>query len=445
VRRTAQRRLREREINVICVVDLYNEGVDIPEVDTVLFLRPTESLTVFLQQLGRGLRLHDDKECLTVLDFIGGQHQRFRFAERFKALLNDHTKSVRGEIEHGFPHVPVGCAIRLERVAQQHVLDNIRQALQQGTARLARELREYAAEMGRVPRFTEFVEHFGLDSYDIYRPELSWTRLLRRSGLLDSPPEPDEDRLTGGLRRFQHVDDAALIQTLLATLPGDVEPDERDRRRLAMAHFSLWGRDSGITSLQESRLRLQRNPHHLKELLELLQYQLTRISSVAPAVEIPFLCPLTLHASYTRDEILAGLGVWTLAAQPDLREGVKYLPDLPADIFLFTLNKTEKDYSPTTMYQDYAISESLIHWQSQSTTSAQSPTGRRYVEHRPRGHTILLFARENKSERGLAAPYHFLGPADYVSHEGSRPMSVTWHLRHPLPARLLRRFMRLAV
>lgn len=167
--------------------------------------------------------------------------------------------------------------------------------------------------------------------------------------------------------------------------------------------------------------------------------------SVPPTASLPFLCPLVLHASYTRDEILAALGVWSLDARPEMREGVKHLPALPADIFLFTLNKTEKDYSPTTMYQDYAISDSLIHWQSQSTTSDRSETGRRYIEHRARRHTILLFARENKHEHGLAAPYSFLGPADYVSHEGSRPMSVTWHLRHPLPARLLRRFQRLAV
>ena len=70
-RKSAKQLLVSGEIRFIFVVDIYNEGVDIPEVNTVLFLRPTESLTVFLQQLGRGLRLSEDKECLTVLDFIG--------------------------------------------------------------------------------------------------------------------------------------------------------------------------------------------------------------------------------------------------------------------------------------------------------------------------------------------------------------------------------------
>ncbi len=72
-------------------MDIYNEGVDIPEINTVLFLRPTESLTVFLQQLGRELRLAEGKECLTVLDFIDQARKRYNFAEKFNALLSNTT------------------------------------------------------------------------------------------------------------------------------------------------------------------------------------------------------------------------------------------------------------------------------------------------------------------------------------------------------------------
>ncbi len=90
-RNSVQRRLRDKDIHFIFVVDLYNEGVDIPEVNTILFLRPTESMTVFLQQLGRGLRLCDGKECLTVLDFVGRQHANYRFDTKYRALICDVT------------------------------------------------------------------------------------------------------------------------------------------------------------------------------------------------------------------------------------------------------------------------------------------------------------------------------------------------------------------
>ena len=98
------------------------------------------------------------------------------------------------------------------------------------------------------------------------------------------------------------------------------------------------------------------------------------------------------------------------------------------------------------MYEDYAISPELFHWQSQSTTSADSPTGKRYIEHRKQGYTPLLFVRERKKlPSGLAAPYAFLGPAEYVSHQGSRPISIVWKLQHPIPPRVLRPLARQSV
>jgi hypothetical protein len=122
------------------------------------------------------------------------------------------------------------------------------------------------------------------------------------------------------------------------------------------------------------------------------------------------------------------------------------LPASKVDAFFVTLHKTAEAYSPTTMYEDYAISPELFHWQSQSTTSADSPTGQRYIHHREQGHTPLLFVREHKVQPGgLAAPYAFLGPAEYVSHTGSRPISIIWRMRYPIPMRLLRPIARQAV
>jgi hypothetical protein len=128
-----------------------------------------------------------------------------------------------------------------------------------------------------------------------------------------------------------------------------------------------------------------------------------------------------------------------------VREGVKYLPSLKTDVFFITLNKSDKDYSPTTMYDDYSISESLFHWQSQSTTADTSATGQRYIHHKARGSHVLLFVREHKNELGNASPYTFLGEADYVSHEGSRPMSITWRLHKPIPAKFLKKTNKLVV
>jgi len=221
--------------------------------------------------------------------------------------------------------------------------------------------------------------------------------------------------------------------------------DPLDERRLMMMDLDLWGRGRLPDTAAEGLERLDANPGLRDELRELLAYRLGRIGSVAHRLELPFPCPLSLHAPYTRDEVLAALGHWTRGRQREMREGVLHLPEIRADAFFVTLHKTEAHFSPTTMYRDYAVNERLFHWQSQSTTSADSPTGWRYIEHEARRHTVLLFVREHRGRHGLSDPFVFLGPARYVGHAGSRPMSITWELVHPLPARLYRQLARLAV
>ena len=184
----------------------------------MLFLRPTESLTVFLQQLGRGLRLSEDKECLTVLDFVGQAHRNFRFDLRYRALLTDPSVRVDEQVEHGFTHLPAGCTILMERVARQHVLENVRQALRQTRSTLVRELREVQAALGRLPTLGEFLERAGIEPDDLYRRDLSFTRLCVEAGLAVPLAEPDEAQLTRGLRRIAHIGDAEQIRCLAAWL-----------------------------------------------------------------------------------------------------------------------------------------------------------------------------------------------------------------------------------
>ena len=111
--------LRNGLVHYLCVVDIFNEGVDIPEVDTVLFLRPTDSLTIFLQQLGRGLRLFPGKTELTVLDFVSQAHKKYDFASKFRALTLRPEKNIAQQIADGFTLLPAGCSIIMEKQARQ--------------------------------------------------------------------------------------------------------------------------------------------------------------------------------------------------------------------------------------------------------------------------------------------------------------------------------------
>ncbi len=113
--RTRSTTCKAGRILAVFTVDVFNEGVDIPEVNTVLFLRPTESATVFLQQLGRGLRLAPDKAVLTALDFVGHHRTEFRFDQRYRALTGSTRARLHRDIEQGFPFLPSGTQIVLDR------------------------------------------------------------------------------------------------------------------------------------------------------------------------------------------------------------------------------------------------------------------------------------------------------------------------------------------
>ncbi len=182
----------------------------------------------------------------------------------------------------------------------------------------------------------------------------------------------------------------------------------------------------------------------LQEVIDLLQYQYEKIDFIDQPVEVGFDCPLDLHCTYTRDQLLVTMDFMKPAT---VREGVKWLPEKNLDVFFVTLNKADKDYSPTTMYKDYSINEHLFHWQSQSTTTAHSKTGQRYIHHRQQGSRVLLFVREFKNDRisNGAAAYTYLGTANYVSHEGDRPMNIIWDLDHPIPAKYLKKTSKLLV
>jgi len=432
-RRAALKALRSLDINIIFAVDLFNEGLDIPEVDTVLFLRPTESATVFLQQLGRGLRLTPGKSVLTALDFVGHQHRKFRFDRRFRALTGVSGKTLERQVEHGFPFLPSGSQIVLDPVARDVVLENVRQQVKPTWRNLVSELRDHP-----TPNLKVFLEATGRSLEDVLRTNRSWTTLRRDAGMLSRPEGEFEQHLRKRMRAFAHLDDATRRQTysaLLGESPRTVSTAER--RLAAMLFYSLFPDGGGFPNI-DAGLEIIKGEPVLEELRQVIDIAFDRAHRVTyPLGDIePALAevPLQLHASYSREEILAALG-WTSSGRTPstMREGVAWCPDINTDAFLITLKKTETDYSPTTMYRDFALNSELFHWESQSTTSSASPTGQRYIHHRERGSHVLLFVREQKECTLGASPYVFLGPADYVSHEGDRPMAITWKLRHPMP------------
>ena len=301
-REQLNRKLAKGKINYLFVVDIFNEGVDIPEVDVVLFLRPTESLTIFLQQLGRGLRLYPGKLLLTVFDFVAQLNKNYDFTSRFRSLMVRKDKSVVDQVKDGFTLLPHGCSIHMEEKAQQYVLENIKAAVY-NRRRLIQELRSY----DHIPTIKEFIENNGQD--------------------------------------------VALEQ----------------------------------------------------------------------------------YGCYTREEIFTIFG--RQAAEKRMQgsvSGVFNIEERNTELLFVTLNKSNKDFSVSTMYDDYVVSERQFHWKSKNTDTHEG-RGKRYVEQAINKKKFLLFVRADKTDGfNNTCPFYCFGLVDYISSRDDKPMSIDWHMHHPI-------------
>ena len=439
-RRRAPERLARGEVAALVTCDLYNEGVDLPMVDTLLLLRPTQSPVLFQQQIGRGLRLAPGKEGCLILDFVGRHRQDFRFDR----LLSTLTGLPRGQlveaVDMGFSSLPPGCHIHLQRQAREQVLGSLRRLVQHNWRRLRTELQAYAALRGRNNvRLASFLREQAIELNDLYRNagRSGWANLKRDAGLLAAPAGPEDDYFGRRFGDLLHLDDPARTDLLLkvAEPTASYAPQTASEQRLLqMLAYQVDGQTHQKGSGESFLERLRAQPEHLAELAELgevLQSKSRLRQRAIPGLED---CPLCLHAAYGVREILTAVGWLSAERRTPFQAGVLALHDRKQELLFVTLDKRE-GYHAKIAYHDYAISAERFHWQSQNAAGPQTPAGRRYLDSPGNGWGFQLFVRTAKGQ-----PYRACGPVVLEQAEGNKPMSIHWRLEVPLPGRLFREF-----
>ncbi len=433
LRASAPRRLREREVNVLCTCDLYNEGVDLPFVDTLLLLRPTTSATLFVQQIGRGLRLFTGKTSCLILDFIGQHRAEFRFDGVYSAITGIPRGRLERSVRDGFPYLPSGCVFQLDAVARERVLTSLKLAVATAAV-LTRELRDMTAAGSDVTLAT-FLDANGREVEDVYRAG-GWTTLRGRAGVGEKVDEATTE-MSERLQLLLHTDDAARL-ALWKSAGATPSTAPSYLRRLTMLEFQLNHRGVLRDPNQGAGWLFDRSPIR-EELSQLADVLSERIGLAEERYPVPE-WPLALHRHYKRREIVAGVGF----VKPGKKgvtpqSGILMLQDQNREILLVTLDKSASSFSPTTRYRDYAISPTLFHWETQAAASASRPSGRRYLESPGNGWSFFLFVRSDPD-----AAYAFLGPVRLESSTGDRPIGITWRLDHAMAGALFDRFATLA-
>ena len=437
IRKNAAKNLTDGNIKVIFTVDLFNEGVDIPQINTILFLRPTESLTIFLQQLGRGLRISEGKECLTVLDFIGQSNKNYKFADKYRALIGKTKKSVESYVKDGFVSLPKGCFIKLEKQAKEYVLRNIK-GLKNNKDVLIGKIKYFENDTGEKLNLKNFLKYNNISLDEFYNGKRTFSRLCAEAEIIQDFQYENEEVLNKRIVNLLSMDSPKLIEFSRKYINNtDMNLNKEDLILRNMLYYTFYVKNperEGISSIKEGIEKIISNRLVKEEILDILDILYEEINCVPIKNSYDFICPLEVHCKYTQAQILAGLEYYREDFYGPMLEGVKYFKDKDLDIFFITLNKSEKDFSELTLYEDYAISENLFHWQSQHKDTEKSKNVQRYVNSNGR---VSLFVREYKTENGKASPYIYLGECTHVSHQGNNPVSFIWKLKNNIPGKFI--------
>jgi len=402
--------------------------------------------------------LSEDKEMLTVLDFVGNARAEYDFSSKFRGMLGKSHTSIVDEIENDFPHLPLGCSIVLQKQAKEVILNNIRRAVV-NQRRLLSWLKGYSQHTTAPLTLASFINQYpSVKLEDLYKIKINggggWSRLCIKAGRITSNiDETIEKALFRSLsNRLLQCSSYSYLQFLkkLFELNGKWNSlDEIENQWALMAHYDFWqepGAKYGFSKIEESLEALTRDSILKEEFISVVSFALERIEIEELPMKIPFSTALRLHARYTRAEILSAFGENRFDKKSSSREGVVDLKSINTELLFVTLQKTDKRFSPTTLYQDYAISENLFHWQSQNSARSDRGKGLSYVKQKETGKTIILFVREQSyDEFGRAMGFVNLGSVNIYSYHGSQPMNITWKLRTSLPSFLWKEAAKLAL
>jgi len=426
-------------VHVIFTADLFNEGVDIPSVNTVLMMRPTNSPLVFLQQLGRGLRIAPpqyQKDDLLVLDFVGNHNSKYRGFERYLFMSTRKDIPIQDQVKQGMPFLPAGCSIALSEQVQTKVLENIQKHM---AALRGNTLKSHLINVIRDAR-THLPLRRLMDEISASSPApiFRYTSPAALESQAFNTDGPDDD-VGKGFNSLAQTDSPKMINNWIKVLSGSTDGLSPDDVKMAkfflLSAFDASVRLSTVDAVWHKVLSRTGVSRDLKEFLEWRQGRCSPMRTVTFEQTSKY---LELHRAYSSKQIAAALGTDGMTIQG----GVYYQRSAQSDAFFITRLKGDKDFSPTTMYKDHAKSQTVFHWESPNNTTLASDPGRRYISD---DCTKMLFIRQSKRMQmditgsypigNHTSSYIFLGPVKRVlSYEGECPIGIDYELEHAIPA-----------
>lgn len=457
-------------LQVIFTVDIFNEGVDIPSINTVLMLRPTNSPIIFIQQLGRGLRKHESKSFLTVLDFIGNHSKVFLIAIALNGSRYYDKESLKVAIATDFANIPGATHIQMDEISKERILEQIDRENFNSMKYLKEEYFEFKkVNSGRVPyllmdylkfdgapdpikfinkekSYLHFVAKVEKDDYlkrlllnetfESILKELSSKLPLKRvyefvilKYLLQHKVITIQIARREILKHIKQVDDDSVLHAF-ETLNQDYYDSVQKKTKQRLIIFKDY---KATKTLEFEKVLMDKEYYNF--INDVISYGINRYEKEFKSeyygvphfklyeqyrmVDAALLSNYRkLHSSFRGSGLLAN----------------------EKDYFLFIDLHKDEDIKDSLKYKDKFIDQKYFQWQTPNTTAQGSERGQNIIYNKERGYKLHLFVRKFKEIDGKIEPYIYIGKGNTVEYQGEKPITIIFELENEIPIHLYREF-----
>ncbi|MEI6882435.1 MAG: DUF3427 domain-containing protein, partial [Bacteroidota bacterium] len=410
-----------KELDYIFTVDIFNEGIDIPKVNQIIMLRPTQSAIVFVQQLGRGLRKIDGKEYLTVIDFIGNYSNNFLVPIALYGDTSYNKDTLRKLVASGSNFIPGTSTINFDLIAREKIFAAIDSANMSWHADLVKEYKLLKFKLGRMPMMIDFVEQGARDPFLYVTKYKSFFNFVSTNDK-DNIHELKADEnlllelLSSEINNSKRVEESIILEALLKV--GEIKIPEL--KELIQSRFGYILTDETINScITNLNFEFIRKPY-LNVILT--NDKIVKGDDLKIAFNNPVFCDflldsthwaiLTYTKSYSLSKYVNGFIRYNKYSRKDVCRILNWPMDISSTMYGY---RTKNDSTPcfvtyhksdevgaNTNYNDHFIDRNTFAWESRSNRKIQSQEIQNVID----SNRILLFV---KKEDGEGSDFYFMG------------------------------------
>lgn len=430
---------KEDALDYIISVDIFSEGADVPEINQVIMLRPTESPIIFIQQLGRGLRKAEGKEYVVVIDFIGNYRNNFMIPIALSGDRSYNKDNIRRYVTEGGRVIPGASTIHFDEISRKKIFQAIDNANFSDIKLIRENYANLKNKLGHIPALADFDKYGEMDVLRIFdnnslgsyykflvKYEKEYTIRLSKeeenviefvSKKMASGKRIHELEMLKRLLKYQHgiVDllkkslrekyncsmDDNCVENVVNIMTNEFPTSAAKKRYAQCVFLKKEGSDYGVSKLFGEMLK---NKDFYKILEELIDFGISRYKENFSMRYQD--TDLVLYQKYTYEDACRLLN-WERNEVPLNIGGYKY--DKKTKTFPVFINyDKQEDISDTTKYEDHFISNNRLIAISKSGRSIESEDVQNFLNAKERGIDVQLFVRKNKDDK-ISKEFYYLG------------------------------------